>query len=181
VLALPAGRINHHWAKGLSADGRRLSARTPRLSAWLYYEPRTPFVAGFVGANNRIEGRATRVADGIVELAGARGMTVRARAASSPIADDHAAAAFVRPEAIDLANEAGDLPPAAQRFDGVVESLLFDGANSAVLVRERQTRMEFRIALPQTGRYADLRVGEHIVFSFDPLRAVCFPAATSHA
>ena len=27
----------------------------------LYYQPRTPFVAGFVGANNRISGRATRV------------------------------------------------------------------------------------------------------------------------
>ena len=49
------------------------------------------------------------------------------------------------------------------------------------MVRELSTRFEFRIALPQTGRYADLKVGERIVFTFDPLRAVCFPAAAAHA
>ena len=59
----------------------------------------------------------------------------------------------------------------------MVESLLFDGANSAVLLQEKSTRFEFRIALPQTGRYADLKVGEPIVFTFDPMRAVCFAAA----
>ena len=34
--------------------------------------------------------------------------------------------------------------------------------------------------MPQTGRYADLKVGERILFSFDPDRAVCFPAGVSH-
>src|SRR3954447_2646431 len=34
----------------------------------LYYQPRTPFVAGFVGANNRLQGTAAHVADDIVEL-----------------------------------------------------------------------------------------------------------------
>jgi spermidine/putrescine transport system ATP-binding protein len=65
--------------------------------------------------------------------------------------------------------------------EGVVESLLFDGANSAVLLQEKRTRFEFRIALPQTGRYADLKVGEAVAFTFDPMRAVCFAAATAHA
>jgi spermidine/putrescine transport system ATP-binding protein len=51
---------------------------------------------------------------------------------------------------------------------------LFDGANSAVLVTEDTTRAEIRIALPQTGRLADLRVDETIAFGFDPERAVCF-------
>ena len=66
-----------------------------------------------------------------------------------------------------------------QTFSGAVESLLFDGANSAVLVREAATRIEFRIALPQTGEFADLVVGERIAFGFDPARAVCFRAAAS--
>jgi spermidine/putrescine transport system ATP-binding protein len=56
----------------------------------------------------------------------------------------------------------------------VVESLLFDGANSAVLLREARTRAEFRVALPQTGRYADLKVDERVLFTFAPERAVCF-------
>jgi spermidine/putrescine transport system ATP-binding protein len=140
----------------------------------LYYEPRTAFVAGFVGANNRLAGRATRDDRGIVEIATDRGMVVHARAASAGIAAQQSAAAFVRPEVIDLASDARELPIAAQRFEGVVESLLFDGANSAVLVRERATATEIRIALPQTGRFADLRPGQPIAFGFDPARAVCF-------
>jgi spermidine/putrescine transport system ATP-binding protein len=67
-------------------------------------------------------------------------------------------------------------------FTGVVESLLFDGANSAVLLREKHSGAEFRIALPQTGQFADLRAGEDVVFGFDPQRAVCFAApAQAHA
>jgi spermidine/putrescine transport system ATP-binding protein len=45
-----------------------------------------------------------------------------------------------------------------------------------VLVREEATRAEIRIALPQTGRFADLRADETIAFGFDPQRAVCFRA-----
>jgi len=145
----------------------------------LYYQPRTPFVAGFVGANNRVAGSAARVDGEMVELVTADGLAVRARVCGSVAAGD-AVEAFVRPEVIDLARDAAELPPAAQRFSGRVESLLFDGANSAVLVREERTRAEIRIALPQTGRFADLRVDETIAFGFDPQRAVCFRAG-NHA
>jgi spermidine/putrescine transport system ATP-binding protein len=62
-----------------------------------------------------------------------------------------------------------------------VQSLLFDGANSAVLLREAQTRFEFRAALPQTGQFSDLKPGEHILFSFAPERAACFPARAASA
>jgi spermidine/putrescine transport system ATP-binding protein len=139
----------------------------------LYYQPATPFVAGFVGANNRVAGRAARVDGDVVEVATVEGLAVRARASGTLAAGDEVEA-FVRPEVVDLARNAAELPAAAQRFSGRVESLLFDGANSAVLVREERTRAEIRIALPQTGRFADLAVGEVIAFGFDPQRAVCF-------
>jgi spermidine/putrescine transport system ATP-binding protein len=142
----------------------------------LYYEPRTPFVAGFVGANNRLTGSAVRIDADVVEILTADGLTVRARA-SGPVAAGDPVEAFMRPEVVDLARDAGELPAAAQRFSGRVESLLFDGANSAVLVREARTRVEIRIALPQTGRFADLGVGETIAFGFDPQRAACFRAS----
>ena len=139
----------------------------------LYYEPRTPFVAGFVGANNRVAGKASRQDGEVVEIATAAGLVVRTRASGTVVAGD-AVEAFVRPEVVDLARDAAELPPAAQRFSGRVKSLLFDGANSAVLVREEKTNTEMRIALPQTGRFADLVVDEPIAFGFDPQRAVCF-------
>jgi spermidine/putrescine transport system ATP-binding protein len=66
-------------------------------------------------------------------------------------------------------------------YSGRVENILFDGANSAVLLREEKSSTEFRIALPQTGHLADLRVGETVAFGFDPQRAVCFAASASPA
>jgi spermidine/putrescine transport system ATP-binding protein len=139
----------------------------------LYYQPRTPFVAGFVGANNRLRARAVRIDADIVEVAAEGGLTLRARI-HGDIGAGQDVDVYVRPEAFDLARDPAELPPATQRLSGRVESLLFDGANSAVLVRETQSRAEIRIALPQTGRFADLAVGETIAFGFEPARAACF-------
>jgi spermidine/putrescine transport system ATP-binding protein len=66
--------------------------------------------------------------------------------------------------------------PSSQTHTAIVESLLFDGANSAVLVIEERSRHELRIALPQTGAFADLRPGERIHFTFSAERAQCFAA-----
>ena len=142
----------------------------------LYYEPRTPFVAGFVGANNRVAGRAVCVENEIVELVTAAGLELQARRSGEVAAGD-AVLAFVRPEVASLARDASALAPGIPVHQAVVESLLFDGANSAVLLREARTRLEFRIALPQTGQFNDLRAGEAISFCFEPQRAVCFRAA----
>jgi spermidine/putrescine transport system ATP-binding protein len=153
--------------------GRFEQVGTPQQ---LYYEPHTPFVAGFVGANNRFDGHATAVRDKTVEVAGEQGLLLFAHR-SGPVAAGDSIQAFVRPEVVGLARDAGELPTDQPRYSGRVSSLLFDGANSAVLLQEEATRAEFRIALPQTGRLADLRVGETVAFGFDPARAVCFASA----
>jgi len=151
--------------------GRFEQVGTPQS---LYYAPQTPFVAGFVGATNAIGGRAEHVSGAELTLTSSAGLTLRARAMGQLRAGD-AVQAFVRPEAVRLARDELDLGSAGQTpYHGRVESLLFDGANSAVLVRENASRTEFRIALPQTGQLADLAVGEAVCFTFDPQRAVCF-------
>jgi spermidine/putrescine transport system ATP-binding protein len=142
----------------------------------LYYEPATAFVAGFVGANNRIAGRVVGNFGDIAEVATAQGWQVRARK-SGALPLGAAVEAFVRPEVAVLERDAALLPQEHPRHAGAVQSLLFDGANSAVLLIEEQSRFEFRVALPQTGRFADLKVGERVYFSFDPGRALCFAAA----
>jgi spermidine/putrescine transport system ATP-binding protein len=141
----------------------------------LYYEPATAFVAGFVGANNRIFGQLKNSDGDIAEIETSDGWTVRAKKSGPIAAGDHVEA-FVRPEAAILERDASQLPANQARYVGSVQSLLFDGANSAVLLHEDLTRFEFRVALPQTGRFADLKVGERIYFSFDPRRAICFPS-----
>jgi spermidine/putrescine transport system ATP-binding protein len=158
-------------------QGRFEQIGTPQQ---LYYEPATAFVAGFVGANNRIAGRAVSVDGELVELVTPQGWTVRARR-SGAIASGDSVAAFVRPEVASIELDAGQLPPQMARFTGEVQSLLFDGANSAVLIVEQQSRFEFRVALPQTGRLADLKTGAQVSCGFDPQRAICFAAAASTA
>jgi spermidine/putrescine transport system ATP-binding protein len=139
----------------------------------LYYQPASAFVAGFVGANNRLEGRITGQDGELAELTTAQGWVIRARR-SGGIGAGAAAAAFVRPEVASLTRGEGQLPAQLLQFGGVVQSLLFDGANSAVLLREHSSGMDFRVALPQTGRFTDLTVGERVRFGFDPARAICF-------
>ena len=141
----------------------------------LYYEPATPFVAGFVGANNRVGGRAARLDGDIVEVVTPEGLVLHARR-SGELAPGDSAFAFVRPEVASLLRHGDPAPAGAARHTAVVDSLLFDGANSAVLLHETRTRLEFRVALPQTGQFNDLRPGETIAFGFDPQRAVCFKA-----
>ena len=140
----------------------------------LYYAPQTPFVAGFVGANNGITGRAAAVNDEAVSLISGDGLPMVARA-MGVVRPGDAVEAFVRPEVASLSRTPTSFADAGfVHYQGQIESLLFDGANSAVLLRETRTRTEFRIALPQTGQFSDLVVGETVSFGFDPQRAVCF-------
>jgi spermidine/putrescine transport system ATP-binding protein len=168
VLSDHVGVMNH---------GRFEQLGTPQD---LYYRPQTPFVAGFVGANNRIVGRTTGNDGALAEITTADGWVVHALK-SGAIAVGDSVEVFVRPEVAMLARSAADLPPDHPGHAGDVQSVLFDGANSAVLLQEARTRREFRIALPQTGQFSDLRPQEKVAFSFDPSRAVCFAARAGAA
>lgn len=164
VLSDHVGVMNH---------GRFEQLGTPQE---LYYAPQTPFVAGFVGANNSVKGRATQIDGDIVTVTSAAGFALPARAIGTIHVGD-AVEAFVRPEAASLSRTARSFADAGlPHYEAQVDSLLFDGANSAVLLHETSSRTEFRIALPQTGHLSDLVVGEAVVFGFDPQRAVCFSA-----
>jgi spermidine/putrescine transport system ATP-binding protein len=162
---------------GVMSHGKFEQLGTPQD---LYYRPQTPFVAGFVGANNRIVGRATGKDGAMVEVATQDGWIVRALGAGA-IAVGDTVEAFVRPEVAMLARSADGLPAGQPRHAGEVQSVLFDGANSAVLLQVSGTRREFRIALPQTGQFSDLKPHEKVAFTFDPARAVCFPARAGAA
>ncbi len=162
---------------GVMNQGRFEQLGTPQE---LYYQPQTPFVAGFVGANNRIIGRAESIEADLVQVVTSQGWRIRARRQGAIGAGD-AVEAFVRPEACLLGRGAAELPAELPSHAGQVQSLLFDGANSAVLLEEERTRREFRIALPQTGQFADLKPGEKVWFSFDPARAACFAARAGAA
>jgi spermidine/putrescine transport system ATP-binding protein len=167
VLSDRVGVMNH---------GRFEQLGTPQE---LYYSPASSFVAGFVGANNRLTGTVLGQDGPLIEI-DAGGLTLRVRG-NATLPRGAAAEAFIRPEAMTLARTPGELPPGQSALSGEVTDMLFDGANSVLLLREAQSRRELRIALPQTGSFADLKPGARICFGFDPERAICFPAAPAHS
>ena len=142
----------------------------------LYYQPLTPFVASFVGNNNGFTGSVESTDGACATVRSSEGLALQARM-HTPLNAGAQAQLFVRPEAM-LLLEAGQglADPRWTVYEALVESLLFDGANSAVLVRESLSRSALRIALPQTGQYAGLQVGQSLRFGFDPQNAVCFGA-----
>jgi spermidine/putrescine transport system ATP-binding protein len=137
---------------GVMNQGRFEQLGTPQD---LYYRPQTPFVASFVGANNRIVGRCISRDAQLAEIATGDGWSIRALA--------HGAIGWAMPSRPSCGlrsppwRAAADLPQGQPHYGGEVQSVLFDGANSAVLLQEAKTRREFRIALPQTGQFSDLK------------------------
>ena len=162
---------------GVMNRGRFEQLGTPQE---LYYSPATAFVAGFVGASNRLAGKALAVDGAFVDVSTREGWVLRARRHGS-IVPGAEVEAFVRPEATTLGRTPAELPQGQKAHRGDVTGVLFDGANSVVLLREPGSRLELRVALPQTGAFADLQVGSQVCFSFDAERAICFAAASAHA
>ena len=149
--------------------GRFEQVGTPQA---LYYDPQTPFVAGFVGNTNSWNGKVTRCGGQQVEVATDDGPALKARAVDHLSVGD-AASLFVRPEAIALSRTA--LTNAADNaINGHVQNLLFDGGNSMAIVQDAITGHMVTVALPQTGEFADLSRGESVSLSWQASQARCF-------
>ncbi|PLX34713.1 MAG: ABC transporter ATP-binding protein [Hyphomicrobiales bacterium] len=143
----------------------------------LYYHPDTAFVAGFVGDSNRWRGRIDAADASSVKLTTADGLSF---AATPPKAGGLGAGGevdiFVRPESVQIARAEADVQAMDNRLQGRVESVLFNGANSRVLVREPRSGGEIDVALPQTGAFHELRKGEDIWLGWGKDQAKCFAA-----
>lgn len=141
----------------------------------LYYQPQTAFVAGFVGHNNRFEGTVENRNGDQVLLRTASGLALWAQRVGA-VEVGQAASLFIRPEAIEIGRQPRELPAGDPAWSATVQAVLFDGGNSTVQVHEARTRTPLHIALPLTGRLADLRAGETVHFSYQPAQAWCFSA-----
>jgi spermidine/putrescine transport system ATP-binding protein len=136
----------------------------------LYHDPRSAFVAGFVGDSNRWNGRVRAVdgAEARVELADGTPMVARLANGGSP---GDAVEIFVRPEAIALARPGAAPAEPANRLAGAVDSLLFNGANSRVLVRAGDALIE--VDMPQLEGDA-FRTGDAVELAWAPARTRAF-------
>ncbi|SFL99928.1 ABC transporter ATP-binding protein [Marinobacter zhejiangensis] len=140
----------------------------------LYRHPATPFVAGFVGDNNRLSGEVTRVSGDTVELTLAGGAQVSGLAVSPGLTPGQQADLFIRPEALQL--QPTVTGERLSRLTAGVVTTLFDGANSRVELEVAGQTLFAR--LPQDGSWTSLAGGHPIQLSWAPALARVFAGAT---
>lgn len=152
--------------------GRFEQMGTPQA---LYYQPQTAFVAGFVGHNNRLAGTIEARQGEQVALRTPTHLLLWAQRVGA-LDVGQAASLFIRPEAIDMGRHLHELPAGLPAWRATVQNVLFDGGNSTVRVCEQMSQTPLHMALPLTGRLADLRAGETVHFGYQPSQAWCFAA-----
>ena len=105
----------------------------------LYSDPQTAFVAQFVGENNAWSGRVVRTPDDAVRIEVGAGQTFRIKPRRA-VSIGSRVDLFLRPEAMLIQPE----PSLASlnRFEVKVRAILFDGANSRLLVNPLQSDQE---------------------------------------
>nr|WP_216859388.1 ABC transporter ATP-binding protein [Sulfitobacter aestuariivivens] len=141
----------------------------------VYQKPATAFVAGFVGDANRIEARVTGVNGSRLTLTSERGTQMHVEAGGADLSEGQGAQVFLRPESITLSTSQEDVGAGQNVSPGTVNAVLFNGANSSVIVRDAGGTL-MNVAVPQTGTHAHLRAGDTVFTCWDPQQARCYPA-----
>jgi len=134
----------------------------------LYHNPATPFVASFVGETNRLQGEAASASNGAIVVHLPSGAAVQGQGR----AKGKNALAFVRPEAVALAQDPSSLGNLPNRFEGRVSAVLFDGAASSLLIDTTGFEQPLRAVLPQAGPLAGIQVGApvHVGWTADAMK-----------
>ncbi|MFB0505475.1 MAG: ABC transporter ATP-binding protein [Thermodesulfobacteriota bacterium] len=138
----------------------------------LYNKPKTPFVAQFVGDNNAWSGRVRQCNESTIELETVEGSIFRTKFEEA-LQPGTEVDLFLRPEAMLIQPDPSI--PNLNRFEVVVKSILFDGANSRLLANPFNADTELLIALPQNRQYDYIQVNDKIEIGWDEESAICFP------
>ena len=149
-------------------EGRFEQVGTPQE---LYGDPATPFVAQFVGENNRWSGTVKQCEGDEVVLVTDEGYAFRTKARGE-CRKDGRADLFLRPEAMRIEPRDAD---GLNVFGVTVKAILFDGANSRLLTVTREEN-ELLVTLPQNRKFDHIRPGDAINVGWHPASGVCFAA-----
>ena len=117
----------------------------------LYKNPKTAFVAGFVGESNRFE----------VESKDGDLLTLKSGwKLEKPHLEQTPELLYIRPEAfiIDPEDELENIV----RFEVKINAILFDGSNTKISAKSSSSNEEFLISLPQNAKFENLREGDNV-------------------
>lgn len=141
-------------------DGQFEQIDTPRN---LYKNPKTSFVAGFVGDTNRFD---------LQSIDGNSMMTKGGWNLQQPDLNSHAKELFIRPEALILNpdNNLNDI----DQFDVMIKTILFDGSNTKLSTIVSGSSEELLISLPQNAQFDGLTEGNQLKVGIHHNDLKCF-------
>ena len=154
-------------------NGRYEQIGTPQD---VYHRPATSFVAGFVGDANRFTAKVASVNGSALTLETPTGTQMKVAVPSAGLRIGQQVEVFLRPEAIELVPSGGSGQDGQNVSPCIVTSVLFNGANSTVTVRDTTSGALIDVALPQAGTFSDLSVGDAVALQWDPKKARCYAA-----
>lgn len=137
----------------------------------LYHNPKSRFVAGFVGDSNRWPARVLSMADGMARVEINGGGEAIVTAGDADVKSGSHVELFVRPEMLSPGGVNG-----SNRLAGVVDSLLFNGANSRILVRTSDGRL-VEVSQPRLNGSQKVAPGDKVDISWQSGQGLCFSAA----
>ncbi len=143
----------------------------------LYYEPSTAFVASFVGEANRFAATVESATGDAVQMVTAQGNPLQGVDAGQGLGRGDKVDVFVRPEAVRLSRNPADVAQMGNTGAGKVENILFNGANSQLILRDQNSGAEMSIAMPQTGEFRDLTQGTIISYGWEPQQTRVYRSA----
>jgi len=121
---------------------------TPRN---LYKNPKTAFVAGFVGDTNRFE---------LQSLEGNSMMTQGGWKLQQPDLNSKAKELYIRPEALIINPDHG--LENVDQFDVTIKTILFDGSNTKLSTTVNESNEELLISMPQNAQFEGIEEGHKL-------------------
>ncbi|MFD7434503.1 ABC transporter ATP-binding protein [Streptomyces sp. NPDC059861] len=138
--------------------------------AELYENPRTTFVANFLGTSNLIEAEVdTKAGDEIVVKAGGGKLTLPAGRCTASTETGGKVLVGVRPEKISLvhADDAGEIPAGRNRVTGKIADASFIGVSTQYVV-DSAVCPEFAVYVQNVERDGRLTPGADVVLHWSP-------------
>lgn len=141
----------------------------------LYYQPKTAFVAGFVGDSNQYAGTVQEQSEHVATIVTEHGVHLLSYS-SQPVPLGSPVTLFIRPEVMQISTS----KPATEQDNCLavtVLRMLFDGAHSQVQVETAEGAV-LTVALPQTADFQALEAGRSVYVSWQSSQCLCFPVST---
>lgn len=151
----------------------------------LYFQPDNAFVAGFVGDSNKWSAKVMDILSDSLQVKTASGLVLQVqKPENKTFIIGSEVEVFIRPEAIHISPMLEFKVESTQlqtnqlhtnQLHTKVNNILFDGANSQLLVEEQTSSEEIKVKLPQTAEFMHLKKGDKLQISFPMQQVNVFP------